>query len=358
MKKMVFLLIVLIMHISSGASGQILNIKNFLDKCPNNDPVYSQIIEDFKIRNNGILVDTAHIACSEPISQMDVSDYTNELIILQGLRVIYYMDNFRRGHLPWTSENLYDWLKSTVQGINIGSGPPNCCTQYEDGLYFDIKALDDYGRNACRYWIGIANNITLYFHEARHVGGGFGHTSCCGIEGGCDQYFDEVNLSPYGMQWWLHWAWLTGYLNVGFSCLEQNEAMKIANIHLGRCNDMASRICENQPPEVTMPVDPGGPCLDNNTSTSSSITSSISTTTTSALSSFCPMEVICGEQSEEVAALRWYRDNVLSQTPEGRELIKLYYLWSPVIVRAMESDVEFKEEVKQMIDSVLAMLEE
>ena len=70
------------------------------------------------------------------------------------------------------------------------------------------------------------------------------------------------------------------------------------------------------------------------------------------------MEVICGEQSEEVAALRWYRDNVLSQTPEGRELIKLYYQWSPIIVRAMEQDEEFKEEIKQIIDGVLPMIED
>ncbi len=38
-------------------------------------------------------------------------------------------------------------------------------------------------------------------------------------------------------------------------------------------------------------------------------------------------------------------------------MIKLYYLWSPVIVRAMEQDGEFKEEVKQMIDGVLLMIE-
>jgi hypothetical protein len=47
----------------------------------------------------------------------------------------------------------------------------------------------------------------------------------------------------------------------------------------------------------------------------------------------------------------------LNQTPEGRELIRLYYLWSPVIVRAMEEDEDFKEDVKGMLDGVLGMME-
>jgi hypothetical protein len=71
----------------------------------------------------------------------------------------------------------------------------------------------------------------------------------------------------------------------------------------------------------------------------------------------CPSEEIYGEYSKETELLRYFRDNVLKQTAEGRELIKLYYLWSPVIVKAMEQDEEFKEEVKQMIDAVLPMIE-
>ena len=64
------------------------------------------------------------------------------------------------------------------------------------------------------------------------------------------------------------------------------------------------------------------------------------------------------EHSEQVELLRYFRDNVLSQTPEGRELIKLYYLWSPAVMAAMEKDEEFKEEVKQMINAVLPMIED
>jgi hypothetical protein len=71
----------------------------------------------------------------------------------------------------------------------------------------------------------------------------------------------------------------------------------------------------------------------------------------------CPTTLACGEHSEEVKLLRYFRDNVLSQTPEGQELIRLYYQWSPVIVKAMEGDEKFKEEVKEMIDGVLELIE-
>ena len=71
----------------------------------------------------------------------------------------------------------------------------------------------------------------------------------------------------------------------------------------------------------------------------------------------CTAEMIYGEDSEEVELLRCLRDNVLRQSPEGREIIKLYYQWSPAIVKAMEEDEEFREDVKEMIDGVLALIE-
>lgn len=48
---------------------------------------------------------------------------------------------------------------------------------------------------------------------------------------------------------------------------------------------------------------------------------------------------------------------ILAGTVEGRELIKLYYQWSPVIVKAMEDDVESKQEIKGIVDSILPMIE-
>ena len=72
----------------------------------------------------------------------------------------------------------------------------------------------------------------------------------------------------------------------------------------------------------------------------------------------CLTEVIYGESSKEAELLRCFRDNVLSQTPEGQELTKLYYQWSPEIAKAMERDEKFKKELKEMIDGVLELIEE
>jgi hypothetical protein len=77
----------------------------------------------------------------------------------------------------------------------------------------------------------------------------------------------------------------------------------------------------------------------------------------SSVAPLCPTEVIYGGDSEEVDLLRALRDEVLSKTPEGREIIKLYYEWSPVIVQVMENDEEFKEEVKEMVNGALELIE-
>jgi len=85
------------------------------------------------------------------------------------------------------------------------------------------------------------------------------------------------------------------------------------------------------------------------------ITTSIpsSTTTTRGI---CASEAIYGEYSEETELLRFFRDGILSKTPEGQELIKLYYEWSPVIMRVIENDEAFKEEVKEIIDGILQLI--
>jgi hypothetical protein len=72
--------------------------------------------------------------------------------------------------------------------------------------------------------------------------------------------------------------------------------------------------------------------------------------------SLCPIELIYGKQSARTKHLRHFRDTILSKTSEGQELIKLYYQWSPVLVKAMEEDEEFRQEVKGMIDSVVPMI--
>ena len=82
------------------------------------------------------------------------------------------------------------------------------------------------------------------------------------------------------------------------------------------------------------------------------------TTTTTILPQFCTTEQIYGEYSEETEMLRYLRDKILYHTPEGQELIRLYYEWSPVIVKAMEEDEGFREEVKEMIDEILGVIQD
>jgi hypothetical protein len=79
-----------------------------------------------------------------------------------------------------------------------------------------------------------------------------------------------------------------------------------------------------------------------------------STTTTT--NSECFLIHIYGNHSEETELLRYIRDNVLRKTPEGKEIRRLYYAWSPVIVKAIEADEEFKQAIKEMIDGVLMLI--
>ena len=91
--------------------------------------------------------------------------------------------------------------------------------------------------------------------------------------------------------------------------------------------------------------------------TTSSSTIQSTTSTTCQEDDLCCIEEIYGEVSEGAELLRYFRDTVLNQTPEGRELIRLYYQWSPFIVRAMEEDEEFKQEVKGIIGDVLLLID-
>jgi len=71
----------------------------------------------------------------------------------------------------------------------------------------------------------------------------------------------------------------------------------------------------------------------------------------------CPAELIYGKNSKEVEQLRNFRDNVLSRIPQGQAMIKLYYDWSPAMVKGMKEAAVLKQEVKKAIDGVLLMLQ-
>ena len=244
--------------IESVDAQMIKNIKQFLEQCPINDTSYAQIRKDFDIRRNNVPV--GDIPCSEPTSLIPLAQYTDELIHLQALRVMYYMDRGKTGHLPWTTGNLYDWVKSKIRGINICDGSDTCRDQFDGKNYIIYGSQNDSQRDLKRTWTGISNNITVYAHEARHSDG-FPHSSCCGISGGCDSTFDQANLSSYGIQWWLEKLWLTGEINVGIACLPENEFTETINWHLNNCNlQYRERFCNPKPPVFSVPQSPGGPC--------------------------------------------------------------------------------------------------
>ncbi len=70
----------------------------------------------------------------------------------------------------------------------------------------------------------------------------------------------------------------------------------------------------------------------------------------------CALVQLFAEDSAQVAALRSFRDNILSETPEGREIIKLYYRWSPALAKAISGDDEFREEVREVVEGMLFMI--
>ena len=93
--------------------------------------------------------------------------------------------------------------------------------------------------------------------------------------------------------------------------------------------------------------------ITTSTTTITTTTTSVKTTTTTTKPSLCPAETIYGENSEQAELLRKYRDNVLSKTPEGQEIIKTYYKFSPTITKLLEQKPLLKNRAKAYIDRML-----
>jgi len=249
--------------IATPAFAEIRNITTFLDQCPTRDPALARIRADFEIRRDGL--PTSLPACTEPVSLMPSTQLTDELMLLQALRVMYYMDQGMHGHLPWTSGTLYDWVKSKVGGINIVSsgGGPSCCSTFNGKSFITIGAHDSDTLDFDKQWIYLSVLVTVYAHEARHIDG-FPHSSCCGIPNGCDDTFDVSNLSPYGLQWWLNKLWLDGTIDVGMSCEVPRDLSNSTLFFMSQVNSQfSSRFCATRPPVVDPPPRPGGVCNDN-----------------------------------------------------------------------------------------------
>jgi hypothetical protein len=246
---------VFVIFLNISILAQINDIKSFLNQCPSNDPAIDTILKDFEIRLNGTKV--LQFPCTEPVSSMYTEDYTNPLIYLQTLRVIYYMDkNIAGPHLPWTDTTLYVWMKDRVDGVNIKDGVIGgyCCEEIEGKKFFVTGNPDAFNREFDKYWRGIAGNIDFFAHEVRHTdGSSYYHTSCCGIAGGCDDSYNVSDLGAYGIQYWLNKSWLTGYLYVGArTSHSESEINDIISWHLSSMDMFRSRFCNNVPAAVTI----------------------------------------------------------------------------------------------------------
>jgi hypothetical protein len=276
---MVFWLAFALAGVTNPARAYICDNAQFFEQCPTTDPIFSTIVSDFKIRKDGVLIDPTTLTCTAPISAMQISAYTDELVLLQALRAIYYMDLGRSNHLPWTSKTLYGWLKEKVGGFEISTtsaydywGGPMFSSTGDTANYFVIRAKSDSTREYQRKWAGIALMVSLMMHERRHGdGAAFNHLRCCTAQdpanpnNACDQTYEETaNLSPMGIQYWLEKSWVSGFINVGVGCLtptDKADAISLmrsdANIRL---NPTFSSYCTNTPPLLTDANNPPAGC--------------------------------------------------------------------------------------------------
>jgi hypothetical protein len=101
-------------------------------------------------------------------------------------------------------------------------------------------------------------------------------------------------------------------------------------------------------PTTTIPI-------TTTTSSTSATTSVIITTTLPP--PFCLIEQIYGEYGQETALLRVVRDELLSTTPAGQELIRLYYQWNALLARVPGDNAAIREEIKGLIDQMLPVFE-
>jgi hypothetical protein len=228
------------------ASAQICDINAFAEQCPSRDSSYATIRQDFILRQDGVVIEEA--SCTEPISQMNIADYTDALSVRQYLRAIYNLPIT----IPGEQVSLYQWLHAKIQGINIiSSGLDSCCSTFDGKTYFNMRrAPDQSNKEYHRSPNGIIQAIGLILHERRHLDTGWGgHVSCCPVgKGACDQQYSTANLSPYGLQWWLTRGAIDNTIYVGYACAGSQKANDFLQWQIKSANGFRDRFCESPPP--------------------------------------------------------------------------------------------------------------
>lgn len=108
--------------------------------------------------------------------------------------------------------------------------------------------------------------------------------------------------------------------------------------------------------EMEQAIPTTAPSTTTTTATPDTTTITVISTTTTVGGQGCPIEELYGMHSEETEFLRQVRDEILCKTPEGQQMVRLYYELAPMIVSAMEGDEGFREQLKEMIDGILPLI--
>jgi len=101
-----------------------------------------------------------------------------------------------------------------------------------------------------------------------------------------------------------------------------------------------------------------GPTSTTTTAPAGTSTTTLPADTTTSIpdNETCVAEKLYGEDTEQACLLRDFRDTVLSTTPQGQRLIKLYYRWSPRLAELIQSAPSLKAAVKALSDRLLAVM--
>jgi hypothetical protein len=92
--------------------------------------------------------------------------------------------------------------------------------------------------------------------------------------------------------------------------------------------------------------------------TTSTLSGTTSALTTTLIPPFCIIEQLYGKHAEETELLRYMRDNILTKTDEGQELIRIYYQWSTLLAKNLPDDRIFREDLKRFIDEIIFLIKE
>ena len=76
------------------------------------------------------------------------------------------------------------------------------------------------------------------------------------------------------------------------------------------------------------------------------------------VTSYCPLVLLFGKDSSEVATLRRYRDEVLAASAAGRVGIRLYYSMAPLVTDALENSEGLQQMARKIINRALPGIRE